>query len=242
LVKGMDLTLAEFAREIGVSASTIKKTVEDIRPMSQELCSKIFAETGVLFIPAKEGEMEPLVYTKKDHRKFKSETVFSEHGAKCAAGLVAKQVELLLLAASRPTVEKSLPVFTALLLALNKIKDEYHLEKNIEALLRERHATQTKLYTVKELRDNNLLAKQVDFKDDPKLKDEEELPLSKTVGWLPVKDCFNIFWQNRELFNELAALDDETMTPEQKARMEKMGDQMDNEIDAFMPGFKSSAK
>jgi transcriptional regulator with XRE-family HTH domain len=240
LIKGMELTLAEFAREIGVSAATIKKTVQGTRSMSQELCSRIFAETGVLFVVLKEAGLEPLVYTKENHRKFKQESVFSEHGAKCAAGLVAKQVELLMLAASRPTVEKSLPVFTALNLALNKIKDEYHLEKNIDALLRERHATQTRLYTVKELRENNLLAQQVGFKDDPKLKDEDQLPWSKTVGWLPVKDCFNIAWQNKELFKELAASDVESMTQEQKAQLEKMQAQMDSAIDAFMPGYKSN--
>ena len=133
------------------------------------------------------------------------------------------------------TVGKSLPIFTALNLALEKIKNEYRLEKHIDALLRERHATQTKYYTVKELRGNDLLAKQVDFKDDPKLKDEEQVLLSKTVGWLPTKDCFNIAWQNRELFDQLATCEDEDMTEEQKARFEKMGAEMDAEIDAFLP-------
>lgn len=241
LIKGMGLSLADFAKEIGVSGSTIKSVIKGTRTMTQELKSRVFAETGVLFFDAKKEDLdksEPLVYTKEDHREFKKESVFNEKAARVAAGLVAKQVELLMLAASRPTVGKSLPIFTALNLALQKIKDEYRLEKNIDALLRERHATQTKLYTVKELRGNDLLAKQVGFQDDPKLKDEEQMLLEKTVGWLPAKDCFNVAWQNRELFEQLAASEDEEMTEEQKARFEKMQAEMESEIDAFMPGFK----
>lgn len=238
LIKGMKLPLAEFAKEIGVSGSTIKSVIKGTRSMTQELKSRVFAETGVIFVDVEkkdEGKREPLVYTKQDHQAFKKESVFNERAAKIAAGMAAKQVELLMLAASRPTVGKSLPIFTALNLALEKIKNEYRLEKHIDALLRERHATQTKYYTVKELRGNDLLAKQVDFKDDPKLKDEEQVLLSKTVGWLPTKDCFNIAWQNRELFDQLATCEDEDMTEEQKARFEKMGAEMDAEIDAFLP-------
>ena len=238
LVKGTGLSLAEFAKEIGVSGSTIKSVIKGTRPMTQELKSRVFAETGAVFITATKEDVskqEPLVYNKQMHQAFKKETVFNEKAAKIAAGIVAKQVELLMLAASRPTVGKSLPIFTALNLALEKIKNEYRLEKHIDALLRERHATQTKYYTVKELRENDLLAKQVDFKDDPKLKDEEQVLLSKTVGWLPAKDCFNIAWQNRELFDQLANCGDEVMTEEQKARLEKMRAEMDAEIDAVLP-------
>ena len=122
---------------------------------------------------------------------------------------------------------------------MEKIKDEYRLEKNIDALLRERlTATQRKYYTVKELRGNDLLAKQVGFKDDPKLKDKEQILGEKTVGWLPAKDCFNVAWQNRGLFDQLVASEDDEMTAEQKARLETMKAAMDSEIDAFMPGFK----
>jgi transcriptional regulator with XRE-family HTH domain len=238
LIKGLGLTLAEFAREIGVSASAIKKTVEGKRGMSQELRSKIFSETGVIFVDS--GPDELLFYTKEDHRKFKNETAFNEAAAKVAAGMVAKQVELLMLAASRPTVGKSLPIFNALNLALNKIKDEYHLEKIIDAVLRERHATQTRLYTIKELRENNLLADQVGFKDDPNYRDDQRIPLSKTTGWIPAKDCFNIAWQNRELFKELMESQEDELTKDQEERLQAMQAQMEREIDAFMPGFKST--
>ena len=114
------------------------------------------------------------------------------------------------------------------------------MEKNIDAMLRERHATQTRLYTVKELRDNDLLAKQVGFKDSPSYQDDQKIPLDKTIGWLPAKDCFNIAWQNRELFKELATSKAEDLTEEQKAQLETMQAQMEREIDAFMPGFKST--
>ena len=239
VIKGTGLTLSAFAREIGVSASAIKKTVVGTRGMSQELRSKIFSETGVLFVDCKLDD-EPVVYTKKDHRKFKKETAFNEAAAKAAAGLIAKQFELLILAASRPTVGKSLPIFNAINLALNKIKDEYHLEKIIDAVLRERHATETRLYKVKELRENSLLANQVGFKDDPNFRDDQKIPLSKTVGWLPAREWFNIFWQNRELFKELMESQQEELTSDQVERLQAMEAQMDSEIDAFMPGFESS--
>ena len=233
LIKGMGLSLGEFAREIGVSASAIKKAAEGKRDMSQELRVKIFAETGVLF--DKNAPNEILVYSKEDHRMHKEETTFNEKGAAIASGLVAKQIELLMLAASRPTVRKTLPIFTALNIALAKIKNEYHLEKHIDALLRERNATQTQLYTVKELRDNDVLSKQVGFKDDPKLKDEDKIPLAKTIGWLPAKDCFNIVWQNREFMKALLNSDSESLTDEQKNQLAAMEAQMDKEIDAFLP-------
>jgi hypothetical protein len=238
LIKGMKLSLTDFAKEIGYSNSSIKSVIKGTRPMTQELKARVFAETGIIFVDvAKEDEdkVEPLVYSKKDHQEFKKESAFNEKAARVAAGLVAKQVELLLLAASRPTVGKSLPIFTALQLALEKIKGEFRLEKHVDALLRERHATQTKLYTVKELRANDLLAKQVAFKDDPLLKDEDQIPLAKTTGWLPAKDCFNVAWQNRELFDQLAASQDEDLTEAQKARFEKMRAEMNAEIDAFLP-------
>ena len=131
LIKGIGLSLADFAKEIGVSGSTIKSVIKGTRPMTQELKSRVFAETGVLFLEvAKEdaSKCEPLVYTKQMHQEFKKESVFNEKAAKIAAGLVAKQVELLMLAASRPTVGKSLPIFTALQLAMEKIKDEYRAQ------------------------------------------------------------------------------------------------------------------
>ena len=106
LIKGMGLTLSEFARVIGVSASAIKKAAEGKRTMSQELRSRIFAETGVIFVDAN-LDQAPLEYTKEDHREFKIVTELNEAGAKIAAGIVAKQLELLFLAASRPGVGKS---------------------------------------------------------------------------------------------------------------------------------------
>jgi transcriptional regulator with XRE-family HTH domain len=238
LIKGMGLNLSGFARVIGVSASTIKKAAEGKRPMSQELCSRIFAETGVRFDNV-EPNQEPLEYSKEDHRKFKADTEQNETGAKIAAGFVAKQVELLFLAASRPGVGKVMPLFTACNLALAKIKDEYHLEKGVDAVLRERHSTDTRLYTVKELRANDLLAKQVEFQDSPKYQDTDTIPLTKSVGWLPAKDYYNIEWQNRELIAELLKSKNDEMTVEQESQLKAMQKQMDREIDAFMPGFKS---
>src|SRR5208337_1585909 len=76
----------------------------------------------------------------------------------------------------------------AMIQALEPVKNEFHLEKHVDAELRDRHSTETKLYTVRELRNNDLLAKMVNFKDNPNLKDDEKLPLTKTTGWLPVKE------------------------------------------------------
>lgn len=241
LIKGMGLTITDFAREIGVSASSIKKIAEGKRGMSQELRSRIFAETGVMFV---DGEpSEPLVYTKKNHSDFKKELPFSDKMCAVSARMVAKQVELLLLAGARPSVQKGFPIFTALNLALNQIKNEYHLEKHIDAILRNRGSTETRLYTVKELRENDLLASRVGFKDDPNLKDETKIPLAKTVGWLPAKDTFNVAWQNRELINEINTAENAELTKDQQERLTKMTKQLDSEIDPFLPQeFRSSTE
>lgn len=240
LIKGMGLTLSEFARIIGVSASAIKKAAEGKRAMSDDLCSRIFAETGVLFVD-KTHDQEPLQYGKEDHRTFKAETQLNETGARIAAGTVAKQVELLFLAAARPGVGKVMPLFTACNLALEKIKNEYHLETGVDAVLRERHATDTKLYSVKELRANDVLAKQVGFKDSAKYQETDTIPLTKSVGWLPAKDCFNVMWQNRELLLELLKTMEGEVTPEQENQLRTMQEQIDREIDAFLPGIQSPA-
>jgi len=201
--EGLGLSQAEFARRLGVSASIIKKVEEGKRTMSQDLTARIFAETGVLFVIDKKLMPEPITYSKEQHAAWVNETQFNQKSAAVAARVVLKLVELMLIAAARPGVQKSYQVFNALVQSLEKVKTEFHLDKHIEAELHDRNATETRRYTVRELRSNDLLAKMVEFKDDPKLKDDDTLPLTKTTGWLPAKEVFNIWWQHREFLKEI---------------------------------------
>ena len=67
---------------------------------------------------------------------------------------------------------------------------------------------------------NDLLAKQVGFKDDKKLKDDEQIPLAKTVGWLLSKELFGITRAAyQEFMKELIALGEKEPSEEQKAKI-----------------------
>jgi DNA-binding XRE family transcriptional regulator len=236
--KGLDLSQAEFARRLGVSASIIKKLEEGKRTISQDLTSRIFAETGVLFVNAHLPD-EPFSYTKEDHAQWLKDTQLDQKGAKVATGVVMKLVELMLVAAARPGVQKSSQVFHAIIQAIEKVKTELHLEKHIDAELRDRHSTETKQYSVRELRDNDLLAKSVGFKDDPKLKDDEILTLTKATGWLPAKEFFNVWWQHRELVGEILKSDGDELPDETRAKLEQLGETlekaMDKEVSKLLP-------
>ena len=231
--EGMGLSQPDFAKRFGVSASIIKKLEAGTRTISQDLTARLFAETGVMLISAQEEE--PSEYTKEQYAAWKKEVLFDQKSVTGAIRVINKLVELMMAASARPGVEKSYVVFNALIQAIERVKNEFQMEKHIEAELRDRQATETKLYTVSELRKNDLLAKQVGFKDDPKLKDDEQIPMTKTTGWLPVKDLFNIAWQHREFMNELAASDEPEPTEEQKAKGAEIERQLDKEVDTFLP-------
>lgn len=234
--KGLGLSQADFARQLGISASMIKKLEEGKRTLSPDLQARIYAETGVMLV--NEGAQDDsFAYSKNDHAEWMAETQLDQKTASHITRMLARLIELMLISASRPGVQKSFQVFNALLQALENTKKEFHLEKNIEAELRERHATETKLYQVRELRANDLLAGMVGFRDDPKLKDDEMLPLAKTVGSFPTKELFNVAWQHRQFFREILANPDEALSEEARAkltsRLEQIDGQMDLEMDAF---------
>ncbi len=230
LIKALDMTLSEFARTIGVSASAIKKVVEGKRSISDDLRSRIFAETGYFFFSALQET--PMEFSKQEVVEYMRQVQMSENQARFAAcNVLGKSIELMMVAAARPGVGKSFAVFTALNLAIEKVKTEFHMDNHIDAVLRERNSTETKLYTVRELRENKLLSEQTGFKDDPALKDEAKIPLTRTVGWLPVKDATNIMWQQRELICQLLKNPDGEISEEAKARMEEMATQLDKQMD-----------
>jgi transcriptional regulator with XRE-family HTH domain len=231
--EALDLSQSEFARRLGVSASAIKKAEEGIRPMSNDLISRVYAETGVLFV--NNLPVKNFAYTEADHAAWTEEVLLNEKSAAVAARVVLKLVELMLVAAARPGVHKSYQVFNALIQAAERVKNEFHLEKHIDAELRDRNATETKLYSVGELRANALLARMVNFKDDPKLKDDATLPLTKSTGWLPGKEIFNIWWQHREMILEVIKSQGDEMTDEAKAKLQEMQKQMEQEMEKFLP-------
>jgi len=233
LREGLGLSQPEFAKRLGVSASIIKKVEAGKRTMTQDLSALIFAETGIMLIPALEEE--PLEYTTADHAEWKKEVLFDQQSVKGAERIIMKLVEMMMAASARRGVEKSYVVFHALLQAIERVKNEFQMEKHIEAELRDRQATETKIYTVRELRQNDILAKQVRFIDDPKLKDEDQLPFTKTVGWLPVKEIFSIGFQHLEFIKEIAASDEQNFTESQKVKLAEIEKQKDKEIDSFLP-------
>jgi transcriptional regulator with XRE-family HTH domain len=230
--KGLGLSQPDFARRLGVSASMIKKLEEGKRRMTQDLQARIYAETGITFI---NGDVcnESFSYSKEDHTEWLTETRFNKRGAEIAARMIAKLAELMFDAASHPNVQKSLQVFNALLQSVERIKDEFQLDPHIEALLRDRYSTDTRRYSVRELRDNDLLAKMVGFKDDPDLKDDEKLLLTKTTGWFPTKELFNITWQHREFLTEMIKMQGDVLGEEAKAKAEQIEKQLDLEMDAY---------
>lgn len=231
--EGLGLSQPDFARKLGVSASIIKKVEAGKRTLSQDLSAAIFAETGRLLISA--PEETPLEYTTEDHAAWKKEVLFDQKSVKGAERVVMKLVELMLAASARPGVEKSYVVFHALIQAIERVKNEFHMEKHIDAELRDRQATETKLYNVGELRKNDLLARQVGFKDDPKLSNEAQIPLTKSVGWLPVKEMFNVAWQHRELMQEMSRSGSDNLTEAQKVELAEVEKQRDRDVDAFLP-------
>lgn len=231
--EGMDLSIPDFARRLGVSASIIKKLEAGNRTLSQDLSARIFAETGIMLFSA--PEEEPLEYTKEMHREWKKEVLFDPKSIKIAERIIMKLVELMMAASVRPGVEKSYVVFSELIQAIERVKNEFRMEKHIDAKLRDRQATEMKLYTVRELRHNSLWAQQVGFKDDPKLKDDEQLPLAKTVGWLPAKEIFSIRWQHQEFVKQILGLDENELTDAQKARLADIEKQQAAAIDSFIP-------
>ncbi len=173
------------------------------------------------------------------YAEWKKEVLFDPKTLKGAERVIMKLVELMMAASARPGVEKSYVVFNGLIQAIERVKSDFQMEKHIDAELRDRQASETRLYTVGELRKNDLLAKQVGFKDDPQLKDEEQIPLAKPVGWLPAKELFNIGWQHKEFMKEIADLGEKEPTEEQKAKLiealTEMEKKLDKEVDAFLP-------
>jgi len=233
LREGMDLSQQEFAKLLGVSASIIKKLERGNRTLTPDMSARIFAETGIMLIPA--PEETPIEYSKEQHQAWKKDLEFDSKSAEAAARVIMKLVRLMLAASIRPGVQKSYVIFNALIQAIEVVKKDFNMEQHIEAELRDRQSTQTKLYSVRQLRQNDLLAKQVQFKDDPSLKDDQEIPLSKPVGWLPAKDFFNIGWEHREFLNEVASLEEDQLTEAQKAKLEQITKQGDAEVDRFLP-------
>lgn len=245
LRKGLGLSQSEWARRLGVSASMVKKLEEGTRSMSADVASRIFAETGILFLN-QPVPREPFSYTKEDHLAWMREIQLDQKGAIIASRVVLRLVELMLVSASRPGVQKSYQVFNALIQAVEKVRDEFRMERHIEAELRDRHSTETKLYSVRELRDNDLLAEMVGFKDDPALTDDDTLPLAKATGWLPAKELFNIWWQHRELVAQLRESPETGRTEEANARLAELAQTLETaigkEVDKFLPLDSASPK
>lgn len=233
------MSQAEFARVLGTSASMIKKLEEGKRTLSQDLSNRIFAETGQLLIPA--SQEIPLEYSEEDYKEWKKEIALDRKSAPVAARVVAKLIEVMLAASVRPGVDKSFVVFNALIQAIERVKNEFRMEKHIEAELRDRQKTSTQLYTVRELRQNNLLASKVEFKDDPKLNDDDKIPLTKTIGWMPTKDFFNIAWKHREFIQEYLretlSSPHEELSTERKAEIEAKLAAIEKENDAELENF-----
>jgi transcriptional regulator with XRE-family HTH domain len=233
LRKGTGLSQHDFAKRLGISTSLLKKMEDGKRELRPEISDRIFAETGIKLIPA--PEETPLEYSKADHTAWQNEVRFDQKSIPIGCRVISKLIELMLSAGARPGVEKSYVLFNAMIRAIDGVKTEYGMEKHIDAELRDRQQTETKLYNVGELRINPILAKHVNFTDDPALKDEQQIPLARPIGWLPTREVFDLAWQHREFLLEMLKSQAEELTDEQKARLAEIEKQKDAVIDKYLP-------
>lgn len=203
LRQAIGLTQGEFARLIGVGTSTVKRIESRTLKMSQELAARMFLATGFMVTETPGGKQtmtwngEP--YTKESFELWKAELATNTAVASALTAQLVNWIEILLLASARPGAGKTVQVFHALLQSLHRITDEFQMQKHIDALLSERHSTETQLYRVGDLRKNSLLASMVQFQDDPTLTDQDEIPLTKPVGWLQHRELFAVLWTHQEL-------------------------------------------
>jgi transcriptional regulator with XRE-family HTH domain len=240
LREALDLNQAEFARRLGVSASMIKKVEEGTRAGSEDLKARIYAETGLMFfnrdevanLPAK-----PFAYSKAQHQAWLQEVQFNQPSAAAAARVILRLVELMLLAAARPGVHKSYQAFNGLLLAIERVKEEFGLEKHLEAEMRDRHMTETRRFTVRELRADAALARLWHFQDDRKLKPDETVLVEKTTKWFPGREINHILSQHRELISEILQTQDGELSAEAKAKLEVLNQKIEKEIEGQMAKF-----
>ena len=226
--KAIGISQADFARKMGLSASMIKKIEGGIRDLPQDIMCRIFFETGIWIVPGIENEA--MTYTRENYEAWKKTLPYNEQIGRAIAHQIGKWVEIMMLAAARPGIDKGYQLYHALVQDIFKISREFQMEKHIEASLRDRNATETKMYAVRELRENDLLAKMVEFKDDLKYNGDEVLPFTKTVGWMPVKEFFNITWHHRVMLQELTDNPSISRTPEQEAAFKEMQKQFDAEL------------
>jgi transcriptional regulator with XRE-family HTH domain len=237
LREALGLSQPDFAKRLGVSASMIKKVEEGTRPGSDDLKARIYAETGRMFFNRDEiGDLldRPFTYSKEEHEAWLKEVQFDPKSAAAAARIIHRQVELMLIAAARPGVNKSYQLFNGLLLALEGVKAEFHLAKHIEAELRDRHSTETRSFTVRELRANRELAGLWSFQDDPKLKADAIVTLEKPVGAFPVNEINSIWSQHREMFSEILKTQAVELSDEAKAKLAALDQKVEREMATFI--------
>ncbi|MFA6545474.1 MAG: hypothetical protein WCS99_13730, partial [Limisphaerales bacterium] len=184
--KALDVSIPEFARTLGISGSLLKKIEASKKPMSPDVRGRVFLETGFIIYDGPRNDL--IEYSQAMHTEWRAQLPNRSEFAPPLAHVLSKQILLLLQAAGRPGVEKVMQVFNSVLLALERIKDEFHLDASLAGQQRDRHLTEQKRIFVGELRKNFHLAELYGFKDRPELKDDEEVVLEKPTGWLPTKE------------------------------------------------------
>ena len=237
LREALGLSQSQFAERLGVSASMIKKVEEGTRPGSDDLKLRIYAETGRMFFNRDESGYSPdghVDYTKAEHEAWLNEVQFDPEVAVAAARIIHRQAELMLIAAARPGINKSYQVFNGLLLALERVMAEFRLARHINAEMRDRHMTETRSFTIRELRANRELARLWSFQDDPKLKADAIVTLEKPVGAFPVNEINSICLQHRELFSEILKTQDGEMSDDAKTKLAALDQKVEREMAAFI--------
>lgn len=245
LREALGLSQSQFAERLGVSASMIKKVEEGTRPGSDDLKARIYAETGRMFFNKDEPGYSPdghVDYTKAEHEAWLKEVQFDTRTAAAAARLVLRQVELMLIAAARPDVQKSYQAFNGLLVAIERVKAEFRLARHIEAELRDRRSTGTRSFKVRDLRADEELAKLWSFHNNPKLKDDDIVTLEKPVGSFPVNEIGGIWSRHREMISEILNVKAGELPDEAKARLAAVNQTIDKEIEREMAIFIREVK
>lgn len=138
-------------------------------------------------------------YTRETFDFWKAELEANSSVASAPTAQLVCWIEILMLASARPAVGKTVQVFHALLQSVHTIADQFELQKQIDAHLTERHSTETSRYRVGDLRKHSLLASMIQLTGDDTLTDEDQIPLTKPVGWLQHRETLNVAWHHREL-------------------------------------------
>ena len=203
LRRTLGLSQTALARLIGVTPCAVKRIENGRLKISRDFVARLFLATGSVILETP-GGLRTITwtgerYTRQSFELWKAELQPNSAVASALSAQLVRWIEILMLASARPGAGKTVQVFHAVLQSLQSISEQFKMHNHIDALLRERHSTETQLYRVADLRENSALATRVQFHDDPKWKDDDQILLTKPTGWLQHLEIFDLLWTHRDV-------------------------------------------